>query len=62
MAESSKKRVREIRQEVLSACKEHLKDRDVLQRSEREVQKIVEDLGSRLEKLVQAKQKEITDH
>jgi ribosome recycling factor len=60
MAESSKKRLREIRQDVMSACKEHLKDRDVLQRSEREAQKIVEALTTRLEKLLQAKQKEIT--
>lgn len=60
MAENSKKRLREIRQEVMNACKAHLKDRDVLQRSEREAQKIIEALTSKLEKLLQAKQKEIT--
>jgi len=61
MAEGTKKRFRDVRQEAMQACKDELKDLDVRRRSERDLQTILDQLAQKLEKLVMAKQKEITN-
>lgn len=59
LAESAKKRLRGLRQEVLDACKDMVKDKDVLRQGERELKSIVEEATGRLEKVFAAKQKEL---
>lgn len=58
-AEQIKRRIRNIRQTAMEACKTEIRDEDVRKRSEKQVSNEIEKALANLEKILMNKQKEI---
>lgn len=58
VCEGFKKRIRDLRQEAMEACKAHVTDKDVRRRNELELQKAIQGLTVKLEQILAEKQKQ----
>lgn len=59
LSEGYKKKLRQLRQDALAAAKKEIKDEDVRRRGEKDLQKLIDDLGAKIVTMVEGKQKEL---
>jgi ribosome recycling factor len=58
-SEGAKKRIRDLRQTALEACKAAVKDNDVRKQNERQLQFEIETLNNKIESMLASKQREL---